>query len=241
MIDTGALAGLRDRALLSVMLYSFARVSAVVAMRRQDYFRQGSRGWLRLHEKGGKRHDVPAHHRAAEALGDYLEAGGLDEAKAPLFQSVDPTGRRLTGRALSRRLVLAMIKLRRGSRGAAGVDLLPHVPGDGHHGVSVERGDARARATDRRARVAEDDEALRPHGRHDHRRRDRAHRDLGRNRDAPSLDIFAVLYLEPSVRFQCCQPLLDVLSNFIDLARHSGFMSKLTFQRRRQRQQKMRR
>ena len=66
----------------------------------------------RLHEKGGKRHDVPAHHRAAEALDDYLEAAGLDEAKAALFQSVDPAGRRLTGRALSRRLVLAMIKRR---------------------------------------------------------------------------------------------------------------------------------
>ena len=50
------------------MLYSFARVSAVLGMRRQDYFRQGSRAWLRLHEKGGRRHDVPAHHRAAEAL-----------------------------------------------------------------------------------------------------------------------------------------------------------------------------
>ena len=54
-------------ALLSVMLYSFARVSAVLGMRWQDYFRQGARGWLRLHEKGGKRHDVPAYHRAAEA------------------------------------------------------------------------------------------------------------------------------------------------------------------------------
>ena len=43
-IDTGTLAGLRDRALFSVMLYSFARVSAVLGMRRQDYFQQGSRG-----------------------------------------------------------------------------------------------------------------------------------------------------------------------------------------------------
>ena len=59
-IDPGSLVGLRDRALLSVMVYSFARVSAVVGMRRQDYFLQGTRGWLRLHEKGGKRHDVPA-------------------------------------------------------------------------------------------------------------------------------------------------------------------------------------
>ena len=111
-IDTGALAGLRDRALLSVMLYSFARVSAVLGMRRQDYFGQGSRGWLRLHEKGGKRHDVPAHHRAAAALDAYVEAGGLEEPKAALFQTLDPAGRRLTGRALDRRLVLAMIKRR---------------------------------------------------------------------------------------------------------------------------------
>ena len=119
-IDPGPLVGVRDRALLSVMLYSFARVSAVVAMRRPDYFWQESRGWLRLHEKGGKRHDVPAHHRAAEALDRYPEAGGLDEVKAPLFQSVDPAGRRLMGRALSRRLVLAMIKRR-----AAAADLPP--------------------------------------------------------------------------------------------------------------------
>ena len=110
----------RLRALVSVMLYSFARVSAVVAMRRQDYFRQERQGWLRLHEKGGTRHDVPAHHRAAEALDDYLARAGLDAATAALFQSVDPAGRRLTGRVLSRRLVLAMIKRR-----AAAADLPP--------------------------------------------------------------------------------------------------------------------
>ena len=52
-IDTGTLVGVRDRALLSVLVYSFARVSAAVGMRREDYFRQGTRGWLRLHEKGG--------------------------------------------------------------------------------------------------------------------------------------------------------------------------------------------
>ena len=119
-IDTGTLAGLRDRALVSVRLYSVARVSAVIGMRRQDYFRQDRQGWLRLHEKGGTRHDVPAHHQAAEALDDYLEAAGLDEPKAALFQSVEPAGRRLTGRALSRRLVLAMIKRR-----AAAADLPP--------------------------------------------------------------------------------------------------------------------
>ena len=115
-IDAGSLVGLRDRALLSVMVYSFARVSAVVGMRRQDYFRQGTRGWLRLHEKGGKRHDVPAHHRAEAAVEAYLVAGGVEEAKAPLFQSVDRS-RRLSGRSLTRRVVLAMIKRRASAAG----------------------------------------------------------------------------------------------------------------------------
>ena len=99
------------------MLYSFARVSAVLGMRRGDYFQQGSRGWLRLHEKGGKRHDVPAHHRAAEALDAYLGAGGLEDGREALFQSVDRAGERLTGRALTRRVVLAMIKRRAAAAG----------------------------------------------------------------------------------------------------------------------------
>ena len=116
-IDTGTLAGLRDRALFSVMLYSFARVSAVLGMRRQDYYRQDARGWLRLHEKGGKRHDVPAHHRAAEALDAYLDVAGLEDGREALFQSVDRAGDRLTGRPLSRRVVLAMIKRRAASAG----------------------------------------------------------------------------------------------------------------------------
>ena len=116
-IDTGALAGLRDRALLSVRLYSFAWVSAVLGCGGRDYFGQANRAWLRLHEKGGKRHDVPAHHRAAAALDAYVEAGGLAEPKAALFQTVDPAGRRLTGRALDRRLVLAMIKRRAAAAG----------------------------------------------------------------------------------------------------------------------------
>ena len=69
-------------------------------MRRQDYFGQGSRGWLRLHEKGGKRHHVPSRHRAVAVLDGYAEAGGLKEPQAALFQSVDSAGRRPTGRVI---------------------------------------------------------------------------------------------------------------------------------------------
>lgn len=73
-IDTTSLIGLRDRALIALMCYSFARVSAVVGMNVEDYYQQGKRSWIRLHEKGGKFHEVPAHHNAETYLDAYLAA-----------------------------------------------------------------------------------------------------------------------------------------------------------------------
>jgi site-specific recombinase XerC len=67
------LVGLRDRALIGVMVYSFARISAVVAMEVEDYFSNGKRWWLRLHEKGGKRHEMPAHHKLEQFIDEYLD------------------------------------------------------------------------------------------------------------------------------------------------------------------------
>jgi integrase/recombinase XerD len=111
-IKTDSIVGLRDRALIGVMVYSFARVSATIHMRVQDYYQNGKRWWFRLHEKGGKLHDVPAHHNAEEYLDAYLEAANLwDQKKGPLFRSVD---RRLhlSLNPLTRTDVLRMIKRR---------------------------------------------------------------------------------------------------------------------------------
>jgi integrase len=57
---------------------------------------------------------VPAHHLAEAYLDAYLEAGAITDPKASLFQSVD-RARRLTGRPLVRREVLAMVKRRAGA------------------------------------------------------------------------------------------------------------------------------
>ena len=112
-IETDSVQGLRDRALISVMLYSFARISAVLGMYRDDYRMRGSQAWLSLHEKGGKRLDIPAHHQAALALDAYIAAGGLAESTdAPLFQSIDGRADRLTGARLQRRNALQMVKRR---------------------------------------------------------------------------------------------------------------------------------
>lgn len=112
-IQTGNMAGLRDRAMIGVMVYSFARVSAVTKMRIGDYYDDGRRSWFRFHEKGGKRHEVPAHHNAQEYMDAYLRAAGLKEhgAKEPLFRSLNRR-RELTDRPLSRVEVFLMIKRR---------------------------------------------------------------------------------------------------------------------------------
>ncbi len=111
-IQEDSIIGLRDRALMSVMVYSFARVSAVIAMKVEDYFQNGKRFWFRLQEKGGKLHDVPVHHKAEIYMDAYLEAAGIEHFKKyPLFRTVDKHGN-LTDRTISRREVLAMIKRR---------------------------------------------------------------------------------------------------------------------------------
>ena len=93
-IDASTLVGLRDRALIGVMTYAFARVSAVVGMRVEDYYPQGKRWWLRLHEKGGKRHEMPVHHKLEAYLDEYLAKAGIREAgRSALFPSaVGKTG-----------------------------------------------------------------------------------------------------------------------------------------------------
>ncbi|OAN54867.1 tyrosine-type recombinase/integrase [Sphingobium sp. TCM1] len=118
-IDIGTPAGLRDRALIGVMIYSFARIGAALAMRREDMFVQGRRLWLRLHEKGGKRHDMPCHHILEDYLLSYVEQCGLDDPRGPLFCSIDRRMRRLSDRALTQAEAHVMVRRRARAAGVA--------------------------------------------------------------------------------------------------------------------------
>jgi len=75
-IDVGENSGLRNRALLAVVVYTFARVSVVAGMNIEDYYQQGKRWWVRPHERGGKHHELPVHHRAEKYLDVYIKAAG---------------------------------------------------------------------------------------------------------------------------------------------------------------------
>jgi site-specific recombinase XerD len=88
-IDVSTHAGLRDRALIALMVYSFARVGAALAMRFEDVFVQNRRLWIRLREKGGKHHEMPAHHNLEVYLRAYLEGTGIaGDSKGPLFRTI---------------------------------------------------------------------------------------------------------------------------------------------------------
>lgn len=112
-MDVSAIIGLRDRALIGTMLYSFARVGAALAMNVEDVFTQRRRLWLRLHEKGGKLHDMPCHHELEEWLVAYIEAAHNSEAGTPpLFQSIDKRSGELSGKRLLHANAWTMVKRR---------------------------------------------------------------------------------------------------------------------------------
>ncbi|MDP9121223.1 MAG: site-specific integrase [Acidobacteriota bacterium] len=119
----------RDRALLAVLLYSFARIGAVVGprgLRVRDYENQRRRAYLALREKGGQHRRVPVHSQAAERLDAYLEAAGLAELPdAPLFQAMVGKTRALSGQPLTPRSALRVVK-RRAAAAGLGDDLGCH-------------------------------------------------------------------------------------------------------------------
>ena len=89
-IDISTPAGLRDRALIGLMVFSFARVGAALAMKVEDVYIQNRRLWLRLHEKGGKRHEMPCHHILETYLDAYLDGCALrGDPKGPLFRTIE--------------------------------------------------------------------------------------------------------------------------------------------------------
>jgi integrase/recombinase XerD len=138
-IDTGSLTGLRDRALIGIMIYTFARVGAVLQMKVCDYFSQGRRGWVRLHEKGGKYHEAPCIPKLETYLDEYIAAAGVaDDADGPLFRTTGRstgTPHRLTQqdayRLIQRHARRAGIKTRIGNHSMRATGITDYLKSDG--------------------------------------------------------------------------------------------------------------
>ena len=119
-INTGSLVGLRDRALIAALLYSFARIEATLGLNVESYYCQGKRWWLRLHEKNGKVIEMPCHHKLEEYLDAYMQAAGLEAMdKTPLFQTFRGRSRQLSGRRMQPADAWRMIRRRAARAGIA--------------------------------------------------------------------------------------------------------------------------
>ena len=108
-IDTSTTIGLRDRALIGLMVYTFARVGAAIKMRVEDVYIQGRRTWVRLHEKGGKEHEMPCHHNLEAWLHAYTEVAQLGGGKGPLFRTLAGRTGKLSERPMAQGDVFRMI------------------------------------------------------------------------------------------------------------------------------------
>ena len=160
-IDISTVVGLRDRALISVMTFAFARIGAAVAMRVEDYYPKGKRWWVRLHEKGGKRHEMPAHHNLEAYLDAYIKAAGVgDDGKSPLFRSAAGRTDMLPDKAMNRVDAWRMVQRRAADLGMRIKVGLSYISCNRHHGVSRSRRHSRKRASDGGAREPTDDQAL---------------------------------------------------------------------------------
>lgn len=112
-IDVSTPAGLRDRALIALMVFSFARIGAALGMKVEDVYTQNRRLWVRLREKGGKQHAMPCHHLLEEYLHAYLvEAGIENDPKGPLFRTLQRGTRQLSSTPLPQANAHAMVRRR---------------------------------------------------------------------------------------------------------------------------------
>lgn len=137
-IDISHVVGLRDRAVIAIMIYTAARVGAVAKLRRTDFYESGDQFCLRFHEKGGKVREIPVRHDLQQWILEYLAATDSEDADlaVPVFYSTVRRTKRFTtspmsaddiGRMVKRRLRDAGLSLRYSAhsfRVAALTDLL---------------------------------------------------------------------------------------------------------------------
>ncbi len=116
-IDTTTVIGLRDRALIGLMVYTFARVGAATQMRLEDVYVQARRTWVRLHEKGGKEHEMPCHRNLDAWLRAYIDGASLVGGKTYLFRSAAGRTGELSANPMAQGDVFRMVGRRAAAAG----------------------------------------------------------------------------------------------------------------------------
>ena len=110
--------GLRDRAVLAVLIYTAARVGAVAKLTMKNLVNDGSQYTLRFAEKGGKSREIPVRHDLEQFLLAYVQAANITEG--PLFRTANRKSKTLTKNPMTGIDICRMMKRHLKSAGLPG-------------------------------------------------------------------------------------------------------------------------
>lgn len=114
-IETESVVGLRDKAILSILIYTASRIGAVARLRLKDLYDVGDQYCLHFIDKGGKSREIPVRHDLQQLLKLYLQSSGLklgDSSDRPLFGTTRKNALALNDRPMSAGDMGRMIKRR---------------------------------------------------------------------------------------------------------------------------------
>jgi integrase/recombinase XerD len=112
-IDTSRAVGLRDPAIVAILIYTASRAGAVATLRRGSFYHAGEQWMLHFEEKGGKSREIPVRHHLEQMLFEYLDRGLRNTRKdTPLFRSALRKTGQLTRNAMHVNDICRMVKRR---------------------------------------------------------------------------------------------------------------------------------
>jgi integrase/recombinase XerD len=113
-IDVSHVVGLRDRAIIAILIYTAVRVGAVARLRLKDHRSDGTQFTFRFQEKGGKSREIPVRHDLEAYLRSYLEALGVEAGRGdePIFRTAFLKTKTLTAKVMTGEDICRMLKRR---------------------------------------------------------------------------------------------------------------------------------
>ncbi len=114
-INTDNVVGLRDKAIISILVYTASRVGAVARLKLKDLYDSGDQYCLHFLDKGGKSREIPVRHDLQSLLRTYLQSVGCNLGDAiddPLFCTSIRKTKTLSDRAMSAGDIGRMLKRR---------------------------------------------------------------------------------------------------------------------------------
>ena len=176
-IKTSTVVGLRDRAILAILIYTAARAGAVAGLRRGSFYDAGDQWMLHFEEKGGKSREIPVRHDLEQMLVEYIEAAGIRDSgrDTPLFRTAVRKTGRLTETGRGR---LPVNEATTEGRAPALASVAAFVPCDDNYRLARTGRTTRRRTASRRPLGPTDYPPLRPARPENHSQHRRADFDL---------------------------------------------------------------